>query len=72
QFHDLYNRQWEVKFSHTYRETNCGAHYLANFGHFYHYDFHFFNLPDEDLSCLLQYNLIGVLLHRQIQIYIYN
>ncbi|CAN0903367.1 Putative ribonuclease H protein At1g65750, partial [Linum grandiflorum] len=64
QFKELCSRQWEVRLSHTHREANNAADYLANLGHSLSYGLHFFDSPDRGLSHWLHYDIIGVSLPR--------
>ncbi|CAN0922601.1 Putative ribonuclease H protein At1g65750 [Linum grandiflorum] len=68
QFKELCSRQWEVKLSHIYRETNNAADYLANLVHSFSYGLHLFDLPDRGLSHWLHYDLIGVSTPRSVMI----
>ncbi|CAN0906867.1 hypothetical protein LINGRAHAP2_LOCUS24487, partial [Linum grandiflorum] len=42
---DLCCCPWEVKLSHSYREANCAADYLANSDHYVNFGVYFFDAP---------------------------
>ncbi|CAN1308617.1 Putative ribonuclease H protein At1g65750, partial [Linum perenne] len=65
-FHELSLREWELSLSHVYREANCAADYLANFGHSFSVGMYLFHSPDASLAHWLRYDLIGVALPRVI------
>ncbi|CAN0917037.1 Putative ribonuclease H protein At1g65750 [Linum grandiflorum] len=67
QFKELCSRHWEVHLSHSYREANYAADYLANLGHSFLYGMHIFDSPDRDLSHWLHYDLIGVSVPRLVR-----
>ncbi|CAN0926403.1 hypothetical protein LINGRAHAP2_LOCUS35322, partial [Linum grandiflorum] len=56
QFKELCCHQWEVYFSHIYREANYAADYLDNLAHSFTYGLHILNLPDR--ACLTGYIMI--------------
>ncbi|CAN1787537.1 Putative ribonuclease H protein At1g65750 [Linum perenne] len=66
EFHELRSREWELSLSHVYREANCAADYLANFGHSFSVGMYLFQTPDASLAHWLRYDLIGVALPRVI------
>ncbi|CAN1816844.1 Putative ribonuclease H protein At1g65750 [Linum perenne] len=53
---------------HVYREANCGADYLANFGHSCNFGLHLFSQPDSTLAQWLRYDLVGGALPRAVLI----
>ncbi|CAN1821855.1 hypothetical protein LINPERHAP1_LOCUS29712 [Linum perenne] len=53
QFRELWNRQWQVKVQHSFRETNQVADLLAHFGHGQPLGTHFIrDLPFNVLAAL--------------------
>ncbi|CAN1177375.1 hypothetical protein LINPERHAP2_LOCUS33067 [Linum perenne] len=52
--------------SYIYREANCAADYLANFGHSFGVGMYLFDVPNPLLAHWLRYDLIGVALPRAI------
>ncbi|CAN1177217.1 Putative ribonuclease H protein At1g65750, partial [Linum perenne] len=60
EFHELCSREWDIYIFHIYREANCAADYLANFGHSFDLSFHTFIYPDSSLAYWLRYDLLGV------------
>ncbi|CAN1191399.1 Putative ribonuclease H protein At1g65750, partial [Linum perenne] len=68
EFHDLSSREWELSLSHVYREANCAADYLANFGHSFCVGMYLFQTLDASLAHWLRYDLIGIALPRVIPI----
>ncbi|CAN1134502.1 Putative ribonuclease H protein At1g65750 [Linum perenne] len=59
QFSELSSRAWQVSIHHIYREANCAADHLANFGHSLDLGCHFFNYPDVSLQYWLRFDLVG-------------
>ncbi|CAN1179908.1 hypothetical protein LINPERHAP2_LOCUS34480, partial [Linum perenne] len=59
---------WDIRIEHVYREANCGADYLANFGHSCNFGLHLFSQPDSTLAQWLRYDLVGGALPRAILI----
>ncbi|CAN1191400.1 Putative ribonuclease H protein At1g65750, partial [Linum perenne] len=53
---------------HVYREANCAADYLANFGHSFCVGMYLFQTLDASLAHWLRYDLIGIALPRVIPI----
>ncbi|CAN1837534.1 Putative ribonuclease H protein At1g65750 [Linum perenne] len=64
EFHELRSRDWVVSLSHIFREANCAADHLANFGHSFEFGMYLFDVPDSSLAHWLRYDLIGVALPR--------
>ncbi|CAN1270144.1 Putative ribonuclease H protein At1g65750, partial [Linum perenne] len=64
EYQELKSRSWDVKLSHVFREAKQSADYLANLGHNFDFDIHFFHVIDPELDCLLRYDLIGVTVPR--------
>ncbi|CAL1413655.1 unnamed protein product [Linum trigynum] len=56
QFKGLVQQNWEVKISHTYRECNKAADFLANKGHGVSIGFHDFRIDDPGLSFWILYD----------------
>ncbi|CAN1841742.1 Putative ribonuclease H protein At1g65750 [Linum perenne] len=52
EFHELSLREWELSLSHVYREANCAADYLANFGHSFSVGMYLFHSPDAFVGSL--------------------
>ncbi|CAN1321033.1 Putative ribonuclease H protein At1g65750 [Linum perenne] len=61
-------RNWDIRIEHVYREANCGADYLANFGHSCNFGLHLFSQPDSTLAQWLRYDLVGGALPRAVLI----
>ncbi|CAN0878493.1 hypothetical protein LINGRAHAP2_LOCUS12509 [Linum grandiflorum] len=57
----------EVHLSHSYREANYIADYLANLGHSFPYGMHIFDSPNQGLSHCLHYDPIGVFVPRLVR-----
>ncbi|CAI0471250.1 unnamed protein product [Linum tenue] len=60
QFRNLLDRDWEIKISHVYRESNCAADYLANAGHTSPFGTHSFDVCDPGLRYWLHYDVMGI------------
>ncbi|CAN0880709.1 Putative ribonuclease H protein At1g65750, partial [Linum grandiflorum] len=69
QFKELCSCQWEVNLSHTYREANHAADYLANLGHSISYGMYILDSPDRCLSHWLHYDLMSISLPRLVRIF---
>ncbi|CAL1399428.1 unnamed protein product [Linum trigynum] len=65
-FRNLLDRDWEIKISHVYRESNCAADYLANVGHDSPFGTHSFDVCDPGLRYWLQYDVMGIAQERSI------
>ncbi|CAN1187552.1 Putative ribonuclease H protein At1g65750 [Linum perenne] len=68
EFLELQSRNWDIRIEHVYREANCGADYLANFGHSCNFGLHLFSQPDSTLAQWLRYDLVGGALPRAVLI----
>ncbi|CAI0435346.1 unnamed protein product [Linum tenue] len=60
QFQELINRNWEVQVSHTYRECNRAADFLANKGHEVSVGNHIVSSSDSGLSFWILYDSMGI------------
>ncbi|CAI0550119.1 unnamed protein product [Linum tenue] len=60
QLRDLINRNWEVQVSHTFREGNKTADFLANKGHSVSIGCHFVGISDPGLSFWILYDTMGI------------
>ncbi|CAL1381633.1 unnamed protein product [Linum trigynum] len=60
QFKGLLHQNWEVRISHTYRECNKPADYLASRGHLVSIGFHDFRVNDPGLAFWLLYDTMGI------------
>ncbi|CAN1777552.1 Putative ribonuclease H protein At1g65750 [Linum perenne] len=56
----LISRDWEVSFSHVYREGNHAADFLANIGHSLPFGFHLFPTSDCNLGFMLRQDCMGI------------
>ncbi|CAN1170479.1 Putative ribonuclease H protein At1g65750 [Linum perenne] len=56
----LISRDWEVSFSHVYREGNHAADFLANTGHSLPFGFHVFPTTDCNLGYFLRRDCMGI------------
>ncbi|CAN1787383.1 Putative ribonuclease H protein At1g65750 [Linum perenne] len=56
----LISRDWEVSFSHVYREGNHAADFLANIGHSLPFGFHVFPTTDCNLGYFLRRDCMGI------------
>ncbi|CAN1772377.1 Putative ribonuclease H protein At1g65750, partial [Linum perenne] len=68
EFLELKSRNWVIRLEHVYREANCGADYLANFGHSCNFGLHLFLQPNSTLAQWLRYDLVGGALPRAVLI----
>ncbi|CAA7016120.1 unnamed protein product [Microthlaspi erraticum] len=57
--HGSLKRDWEVRISHVYRETNRLADGLANYAFTLALGFHPFHVPPADLDSILQDDILG-------------
>ncbi|CAN1823701.1 Putative ribonuclease H protein At1g65750 [Linum perenne] len=64
EFKELRSRQWDITFTHVFREANYAADYLANLGHSLSFGIHVFSVADATLCYWLKYDLIGVAMPR--------
>ncbi|CAI0545215.1 unnamed protein product [Linum tenue] len=59
QLQDLINQEWEIEISHTFREGNKSADYLANKGHSLNLGYHVIERDDPGLNFWLLYDSMG-------------
>ncbi|CAN1176707.1 hypothetical protein LINPERHAP2_LOCUS32684, partial [Linum perenne] len=59
EFQELCLRQWNIKFTHVYREANFAMDYLANLGHSLNFGLHLFFVSDFLLCSWLRHDLVG-------------
>ncbi|CAN1120508.1 Putative ribonuclease H protein At1g65750 [Linum perenne] len=57
---ELLERDWEVTITHTYREGNFAADYLASLGHQFPLGAHLVSIHDSNLNYFLRRDCIGV------------
>ncbi|CAL1356638.1 unnamed protein product [Linum trigynum] len=65
---NLLNRDWDVVVSHVYREGNCTADYLAEFGHSLPFGTHHVDVCNPDLCRWLEYDVLRISQPRSINI----
>ncbi|CAI0551158.1 unnamed protein product [Linum tenue] len=58
--HELLRRDWDVTFSHIYREGNKSADFHASRGHQMELGFHFVPITDPALCLHLLYDTLGI------------
>ncbi|CAI0390148.1 unnamed protein product, partial [Linum tenue] len=59
-FRELMQRNWEVKISHSYRECNKAADYLANKAQSFTLGTHYFGISYSGLNFLILYDRMGI------------
>ncbi|CAL1404640.1 unnamed protein product [Linum trigynum] len=59
-FQELLKRNWEVHISHSYRECNKAADYLANKAHGFRLGTHCFDISDSGLNFWILYDTLGI------------
>ncbi|CAI0464348.1 unnamed protein product, partial [Linum tenue] len=62
----LLSLNWEVSISHTYRECNFAADFLAKKGHSLHFGTHFVDSNDPGLRYWLLYDVMGLFQERSV------
>ncbi|CAN1333062.1 Putative ribonuclease H protein At1g65750 [Linum perenne] len=67
-FKELRSRDWDMTITHTYREGNHSADYLAGIGYGYPFGSHSFPLYDCNLVYFLRYDCSGIAEQRLIRI----
>ncbi|CAN1138504.1 Putative ribonuclease H protein At1g65750, partial [Linum perenne] len=58
--YELLRRDWKVRISHVFRESNHVADHLANRGHYVSFGFHVVELSDPNLCYWLRYDQLGI------------